>query len=98
MAWLNLEKVQQLASSLGWRQQDLQDVICFVSFSKEDMQLNVYYSTGTVSTAIKHPKKGRTQLFRRNVSFSQLEELFKNPRLHTGKGYYTRYEHKRYFR
>jgi hypothetical protein len=54
-------------------------------------QVNVYHTTGTVSTSLKHPVKGRTQLHRRGVmSLDELGELFRNPREHTGKGYYRR--------
>ena len=36
-----------------------------------------------------HPTKGKTQLFRRMVNTIEgLENIFENPRLHTGTGYY----------
>lgn len=44
----------------------------------------------TVATCINHPKQGKTQLFRKNVSFDELDKIFKNPRVHTGKGYQTK--------
>ena len=58
---------------------------------KETMtcRLNIYYSTMTVGTCLNHPKKGKTQLFRKNVwNVDLLENLFFNPRFHTRKGYY----------
>ncbi|KAJ3285280.1 hypothetical protein HDU79_007460 [Rhizoclosmatium sp. JEL0117] len=51
-------------------------------------KVNVYYTTQTVATVINHPVKGRTQLFRRNVSWADLGKIFQNARVHTGKGYY----------
>jgi hypothetical protein len=48
----------------------------------------------TVGTALAHPKKGKTQMFRRNCTEAEVRELLKNPRKHTGKGYQRR-EHAR---
>ncbi len=59
-----------------------------LSFRKEDMRINIYPTTMTVSTALDHPRKGKTQLHRRNVSMSVLNTLFIDPRAHTNKGYY----------
>lgn len=54
--------------------------------------LNFYWNSKrnyrfTVQTTIDHPKKGRNQLNRKNLSIDQALPLFDNPRLHTGKGY-----------
>jgi len=66
-----------------------------ISFAPFDYQawgvrgrMNVYFSTGTVGTCLYHHRQGRTQLYRRDVSPSTLEGLMRNPRLHTGVGYY----------
>jgi hypothetical protein len=59
---------------------------------KTDCRINIYLTKGTVATALNHPKKGKTQLYRKNITYKQLEELFINPRQHTGKGYYQKYE------
>ena len=65
-----------------------------ISFRKEyegvSVRINVYWTTGTVGTCMDHPQKGKTQLFRRNVSVATLREIFRNPRVHTGDGYYRR--------
>lgn len=47
----------------------------------------------TVGTALAHPKKGKTQMFRRNCTEKEVRELLKNPRKHTGRGYQKR-EHR----
>ena len=83
-----LADVDSLAKLEGWSRFDYQENIGMVSYSKNNVRVNVYLSKMTVSTAMNHPKKGKTQLFRRNVSMEQLWKLFKNPRVHTGKGYY----------
>lgn len=53
-------------------------------------RINVYYTTGTVGTALDHPRQGRTQLFRRCVTLQELDAIFRNPRVHTGRGYQRR--------
>jgi len=61
-----------------------------IIFQKDSTKINVYYTTGTVGTRLNHPRHGKTQLFRRSVSLDQLEEIFENPRIHTGAGYHLR--------
>ena len=52
------------------------------------VRLNVWLTTGTVSTSLDHPTSGKTQLFRKNVpDYDLLERIFENPRVHTDKGY-----------
>ena len=53
-----------------------------------DVRINVYFTTGTVSTSLDHPKAGKTQLFRKNgPDYELLDTIFENPRVHTDKGY-----------
>lgn len=54
--------------------------------------LSFWLSTGTVGSYLEHPKQGKTQLFRRKVTFAEAEELFENPRKHTGMGYHEKKE------
>lgn len=84
----SLSDVESLAKNCGWLKIDYQENIGMVSFKKDKIRVDVYLSTMTVATAMKHPKKGKTQLFRRDVSLEQLDDIFKNPRTHTNKGYY----------
>jgi hypothetical protein len=64
-----------------------------VILRKEDrngdtMQLNVWCTTGTVGSYLNHPRQGKTQLFRRNISsHGKLRKLLKKPRAHTNVGY-----------
>jgi len=60
-----------------------------ISFRKDKMRINIYTTTMTIATALAHPTKGKTQLYRRNVDLKIIEKIFKNPRVHTKKGYYT---------
>ena len=50
-------------------------------------EANVYYTTGTVATCLNHPRQGKTQLFRRNMTLPDLKSIFQNPRVHSGVGY-----------
>jgi hypothetical protein len=62
-------------------------LISFRKASDEEARINVYYTTRTVGTALNHPRQSKTQLFRRDCSPSEVAEIMKNPRAHTGKGY-----------
>jgi len=86
------KEIRILASELGWQCVAHQRNIFLLSFKKEDMRVNIYYSKMTVGTCLNHPTSGRTQLFRKKVSLKQLERIFKNPRVHTHKGYYKKGE------
>ncbi len=85
-------KVIKKANKYNWHNIDHQKNIFMLSFvkrkDKSTMRINVYYSKMTVATCIDHPKQGKTQLFRRNVTIEELEKIFENPRHHTGKGYH----------
>lgn len=59
-----------------------------INLSRDKDRMNIYLTTMTVQTAINHPKKGKTQLNRKNITPAELEKILKNPRQHTGKGYY----------
>lgn len=51
----------------------------------------MYYTTRCVGTVIQHPRRERrTQMFRKNCTYEEMEAIFINPRVHTGKGYYER--------
>lgn len=54
---------------------------------RDDVRINVYYTTRTIGTALDHPTQGKTQLFRRNCTGKELVTIMNNPRVHTDKGY-----------
>lgn len=87
-------KVMALAELYGWQFLENQENIGMLSFTKQfeesRARINVYLTTMTVGTCIEHPKRGKTQLFRRGVGYKELLKIFQNPRVHTGKGYYTK--------
>lgn len=65
-----------------------------VPHNGENCRVNVWSNdkdnTFTVGTSLRHPRKGKTQLFRKGLKESEVLELLKNPRKHTRKGYYTK--------
>lgn len=83
-----MKQARNIASAHGWREvmHDIESRT--LSFKKNGDRVNFYYTTMTVGTAINHPKKGKTQLFRKNIGWAELEHIFNNPRIHTEKGYY----------
>ena len=86
-----INTVRKIATKFGYHELCHQENIKMLSFVNGDVRINVYYSRMTIATCLKHPKKGLTQLFRRNVwEESLLSEIFRYPRKHTGMGYYKR--------
>ncbi|XRB20881.1 C2H2-type domain-containing protein [Pseudoscourfieldia marina] len=92
---LDLSRVQTLAANHNYSQTQLEygeGVVAFRRMSGFDENaelVRVWWRTGTVGTYLKHPRHGKTQLFRRNVdNMRLLGSIFANPRTHTGQGYY----------
>jgi len=84
-----LNLIKDIAKKYEYIEIDHQENIYMISFKKNDIRINVYYSKMTIATCINHPKKGKTQLFRRGVwDIKLVENIFKNPRVHTDLGYY----------
>lgn len=79
--------INTIARINGWKWITHQRDIHMVSFVKDDMRINVYATKMTVATCLNHPTQGRTQLYRKNVTPQELNKIFKNPRVHTNKGY-----------
>lgn len=86
-----VEKIRFLAKIYGWQEIQANDDICLLGFRRSGVRLNVYYSKMTVSTAMKHPTRGKTQLFRKKVNQALLEKIMRYPRTHTSRGYYNKY-------
>lgn len=82
------ENIDTIAKKHGYICFDFQENIGMASYSDGATRINIYLTTMTVATCLSHPKKGATQLFRKNVTLLMLDEIFSYPRKHTGKGYY----------
>lgn len=85
-----LQKIKVLAIKKHWDFLEFQENIGMVSFIKSDKKINIYLTIMTVVTCINHPKKGKTQLFRKNRTFKEIEYIFNNPRTYNGNGDYTK--------
>ncbi len=81
------QQIDDLATANGYKSIPVSNPYMY-SYLKDGIRINVYWGRMTVGTCLFHPKLGRTQLFRRNVTPEQLAKIFENPRTHTGKGYY----------
>ena len=93
MTALNLDEVKRIARNEGCALISYSKESRVISFCKAGslmIRIDIFWTTGTVGTCLGHQRQGKTQLFRRNVDLSTLREVFKNPREHTGSGYYTR--------
>lgn len=92
---LEPDEVAELAGEYGWTEtafEPSQGNLMFLeqSVGGERFMLHVWCSTGTVGSYLNHPRQGKTQLYRRNVSMHGLAEIFNNPRVHTNGGYQRR--------
>jgi hypothetical protein len=84
---MQLEEIKLLADIHGWEFKKWQEDIKMLSYIKDDMRINIYTTTMTIATCLDHPKQGKTQLFRKHVDPKLMEKIFKNPRIHSNKGY-----------
>lgn len=88
MPGYTIPQVREIAKKHQYKEIVLNEPSRLISFRKEDVCINVYYTTGTVGTCLNHPRQGKTQLFWRNVTLQEIDSLFAKPRKHTGKRYY----------
>lgn len=80
------EEIERAAKARGWYVRSHQPEIYCLILRRGTEQVNVYYSKMTVGTTVDHPKRGRNQMFRRNVSDKLLEQILDRPRVHTRGG------------
>ena len=86
-----MQQIVDIAEKHTWWVLDYQENLGMISFSKATKdgicRLNIYITKMTVGTSLDHPQKGKTQLFRRSVDKTLLTRIFKDPRVHTNRGY-----------
>ena len=88
-----IDEIRVIAKKWQWMEIDHQENIGMISFTRNGDRINVYYSKPwrmTVATVINHQKMGRQQLFRKYIKMFELDKIFRYPRIHTSKGYYTK--------
>lgn len=84
----SLVEVLASAKSLGYLIEKVDYNTGLFRFVNGGIHINFYCTSFTITTELNHPKKGKTQLHRRNLTTMEVREIFKNPRKHTGQGYY----------
>jgi hypothetical protein len=89
---MDLTQLRHIALMCGAQEIYLNEVSKVISFRVGFARVNIYYTTGTVGTCIEHPVSGKTQLFRRNQTISTVATIFRDPRVHTGAGYYQTFD------
>jgi len=91
-AMTRIAELNVIANMYGWKNINVNVDTKLVSYAKmidgSPVRIDIYYTTMTVTVSLDHPRKGKTQLHRRRISDEELKVIFKNPRAHTGKGYY----------
>jgi len=73
----SLATVKGLADTYGWQVCDINNDYRMVSFRKENIKMNIYYSVQSVS--IVKDDEEKTRDFIRNVSLRELKSLFEDP-------------------
>ena len=56
-----------------------------ISFRTKETRVNVYYATRSIGTAMYHPLKGKSQIFRNQCTAEILVAILKDPLAHSGK-------------
>merc|ERR1739845_237942 len=102
---LSAERVRKIAQKHGYQEEALaaREQEYMLSFKHDSVpgcdgpvRIDVYFTTGKVTTSLKHPKQGHNPLQREIWSdYDLLEKIFVNPRHHSDTGYHTREEKKR---
>ncbi|HYG50485.1 MAG TPA: hypothetical protein VD905_06260 [Flavobacteriales bacterium] len=59
-----------------------------ITFKRGNCILNIIVPELTALTTLDHKKRGRKTLERHGLDYDIIKEIFKNPRVHTGKGVY----------
>jgi len=107
---LDPKKIREIAARNGYEEIEVSvnergHKLTFIHSSKEGcggqqnergpVKINVWFTTGTVSTSLDHPRAGKGQLYRNNIpDYEMLEQIFQNPRFHSNNGYRTRKDKK----
>lgn len=83
------QEIKKIAYNTAWMTTYEKPSKGLIGFYNQEHKchLEVYVRTFRVNTCLRHPRSGYCTLFRRNVGFSDLKNIFLNPRTHTGKGF-----------
>ena len=92
------QRIKKYANNQGWRLDKVVAKSYSAIFKKGTMSMSLYWTKKIEQNPDRDPrfstlttldhKKGRKQLTRKNLTYNELLHVFKNPRIHTNKGYY----------
>mmetsp|Transcript_13115 Transcript_13115/g.37386 ORF Transcript_13115/g.37386 Transcript_13115/m.37386 type:complete len:378 (+) Transcript_13115:238-1371(+) len=90
---LDEEELDGIGEKTGWtKMKGLPFLPPMASYCKDGMRLKFWLTTRTVGSYIDHPRRGKSQLFNQEITMEEADQLFYNPRKHTGKGYHEKKE------
>ncbi|ORY33919.1 hypothetical protein BCR33DRAFT_771114 [Rhizoclosmatium globosum] len=83
----DLASVVTLAQDAGFRHipHNIASSVGIFRYPETEWQVTVYYTTQTVATSVGHPLKRKSQLFRQNVTWTELAQIFEYPKSHISK-------------
>lgn len=82
--------INNIAKKNGYKMYVFDKNSNFGCFKKDNIRIAISFTKLKVMTTIDHPKRGRKQLTRAIMTLKEIKNIFENPRLHTGKGYYSK--------
>lgn len=82
--------VSEIAKKNGYKMYVFDKNSNFGVFKKDNIRIAVNFNTMKVMSTLDHPKRGRKQLTRGKMTIKETQKIFENPRIHTGKGYYSK--------
>ena len=95
---LNESELDYSAQTRGWNKiYGLPASPPMASYRREGVRLNFWLTTGMVGSYLEHPcqgnGQGNAQLFQRDVTMEEANDVFSSPRNHTGRGCHTKQHH-----
>jgi hypothetical protein len=72
MPGYSISQVREIAKQHHNKEISFNETSRLISFHKDSVRVNVFYTTGTVGTSLNHLFTRKTQLFRRNVTLPEL--------------------------
>lgn len=93
--YITEDEVREIAARHGWKELPAKDPTVMIFHRNRGggkQKVNVWLGRMTVGTYLKHPKWGKSQLFRPHVDRDTLQKIFENPRVHAGTGYYEKWQ------
>jgi hypothetical protein len=85
-----VKQIRKIAKDCGFKEKNhiaRQKIISFVN--KNNTKIDIYYSKMTIGLTFVHPREGKKQVFKKNISLNKLKKIFNNPLLYSVECYET---------